>query len=168
MRRKRNCILIGIGLALVAGPAAVSAQAPFAVNDITATIVQTLDIIPIRHLSFGRIVPFGTPGTVKVGHAGALEADNARLLGGAANAQFLVTGEPNETFQIFLPPNNTVAVTRGSDLMRVDFFEHGAGPFPALNSAGELIFNVGAILSVGGNQRSGDYSGTFQVTVSYE
>jgi hypothetical protein len=83
-------------------------------------------------------------------------------------APFSVTGENNASFNITLPANNTVQLTRtgGTEKMNVNSFTHNASL--QLSGTGTATFKVGATLEVNANQVAGEYSGSFSVTVAYQ
>jgi hypothetical protein len=85
--------------------------------------------------------------------------------GATTAAAFTVSGLALQTYGITLPGSATV--NSGADSMTVNGFNHDAGVAPALDGTGAASFNVGGTLNIGANQASGAYSGTFNVTVSY-
>lgn len=83
-------------------------------------------------------------------------------------APFSVSGESDAAFNITLPANNTVELTRsgGSEKMSVNGFAHNSTL--TLSSSGIESFSVGATLTIGGSQVAGEYTGSFSVTVAYQ
>ena len=83
-------------------------------------------------------------------------------------APFTVSGENDAAFNITLPADGTVELTRsgGSETMAVDGFAHNSTL--TLSSASTESFSVGATLTVGGSQVAGEYTGSFSVTVAYQ
>ena len=83
-------------------------------------------------------------------------------------APFTVSGEGDAAFNITLPADGTVELTRsgGTEKMSVDGFDHNSTL--TLSSAGTESFSVGATLTIGGSQVAGEYSGSFSVTVAYQ
>lgn len=132
------------------------------------TIVKTQD------LSFGAFVA-GTGGTVTISPQGMRTAGgNVTLMTGGQFSQgnaasFDMTGSPNATYQITLPANNSVTLTRsqGGSMSLTSFASSPSGS-GQLSSAGNQTLYVGATLAVGNNQAPGSYSGSFAVTAVFQ
>ena len=132
----------------------------------TITVAVPISISAVGNLDFGTMVTTGTAGTVTVTPAGARSSVNVDLLGGVPSAaSFDVTGGGGANYSITLPSSATLS--SGGNTMAVDTFTHDAGVPPNLSAGGSDTFNVGATLNVGATQAAGTYSGTFDVTVSY-
>ena len=124
-------------------------------------------------LNFGTVSRSSAAGTVTVPTSG-----NRTSTGGVgvlssssySPAPFTVTGETSANFNIALPINGTVLLTRtsGSETMPVNTFLSSIGTSPTLSSTGLATFVVGATLLIGANQIAGDYKGSFAVTVAYQ
>lgn len=82
-------------------------------------------------------------------------------------ASFSVTGDSSLTYAITLPGNGVVSLTSGSNTMAVNNFTSNPASTGQLSVGGSQTLMVGATLSVGSNQASGSYSGSFNVTVTY-
>ncbi len=120
-------------------------------------------------LAFGKFVA-GSAGTVTVSPAGVRSASGGVVLvpsGAGAAAQFSVTGDPNLTYAITLPGDGAVSLTSGANSMAVTTFTSSPSPTGTLGAGGTQTLLVGATLSVGSNQATGNYSGAFDVTVNY-
>ncbi len=170
MMPRRFTIQAGVSLAALAlvalGPS--HARADTATATASAEVAQAIQVAVNTNMDFGRLAPTGTAGTVDLATDGSRTATNVDLLGGGtvSAAVFDVTGAANEAYSITLPASTTLADGAGNS-MSVDTFAHDAGSSPSLNGAGSDQFNVGATLHVGANQTAGTYTGTFDVTVSY-
>lgn len=144
---------------------AVLAPACWAVNPIA--------IVNTQALAFGSFAA-GSGGSVTLSAAGVRSAGGVVVLlssdAGAA-AQFSVTGDPNVSYSITLPANGGVALTSGANSMAVNnFTSNPSASTPStglLSAGGSQTLTVGATLSVGSNQASGSYSGSFNVIVNY-
>ena len=83
-------------------------------------------------------------------------------------ASFSVTGDMNTTYAITLPANGVVSLTSGANSMALnDFTSNPAATSGQLYASGSQTLTVGATLSVIGSQATGDYTGSFTVTVDY-
>jgi uncharacterized protein DUF4402 len=91
----------------------------------------------------------------------------ASLGSGAAvtAAAFTVSGQGSATYAITLPASATV--TSGANTMTVNGFTSNPAGTGTLSGAGSQNLLVGATLNVGASQATGTYSGTFDVTVTY-
>lgn len=123
-------------------------------------------------LSFGSFTA-GAGGTITVSTAGARMKTGSVILvnqgGSASAAQFTVSGTPSAAYSISLPANGTVFLSDGaSGSMALNSFTSSPNGSGVLSGGGTAQVNVGATLTVGNNQASGSYSGSFSVTVNYE
>lgn len=154
MKKYRVRILVALAGALMA--ASVSWAAVIAISN-------------TQGLAFGKFVA-GSGGSVTVSPAGGRSASGGVVLlssGAGAAAQFSVTGDPSVTYAISLPGNGVVSLTSGSNSMALNNFTSSPNLTGALSVGGSQTLTVGTTLSVGSNQASGSYSGTFNVTVNY-
>lgn len=120
-------------------------------------------------LAFGKFAA-GLGGSVTVSPAGARSAGGAVVLvasGGASPALFSVSGDPNLTYAISLPANGTVSLAAGANTMTVSNFTSSPSPIGQLSAGGTQTLSVGATLSVGSNQPTGNYLSSFDVFVDY-
>ncbi|MEI7660830.1 MAG: DUF4402 domain-containing protein [Bacteroidota bacterium] len=148
-------------------------------NQINATILTPITLAETHALDFGLMtVPSGivnvtlTTGTIRIASIPA----NIGLLALApfpATAAYSVSGSASVNYVISLPPDNTVTITQGSNPMHVDGFiaktaSAGVdGITGTLDGSGNDNFVVGATLKLANGQPIGTYTGTFDVTVSY-
>lgn len=126
-------------------------------------------IVNTQALAFGKFVA-GSGGSVTVSPGGVRSASGGVVLvpsGAGTAAQFAVSGDANLTYAISLPGNGVVSLTSGSNSMALNNFTSSPNLTGALSVGGSQTLAVGATLSVGSNQASGSYSGTFDVTVNY-
>ncbi|MGV8892780.1 MAG: DUF4402 domain-containing protein [Burkholderiaceae bacterium] len=120
-------------------------------------------------LAFGSLVA-GSGGTVTVSLTGVRSASGGVILlpsGSGSAALFSVTGNSSATYAITLPANGVVSLTSGANTMAVNNFTSNPAPTGQLSVGGSQTLSVGATLSVGSNQPSGPYSGSFNVMVNY-
>ena len=120
-------------------------------------------------LDFGIIIPGGAAGTVTLVPSTGVENFGGGVLYAAATGQpaiFAITGGANHTYNIAATPSpltlngslgGTLSLTLTTDL----------GASGTLNGTGNGTVKVGGTLSVGATQIEGNYTGNFQMTVSY-
>ncbi len=130
---------------------------------------RAITLTSVAGLNFGKILPFGSAGSVTVSVTGVATASNA-FIADASDAQassWTVNGVPGAPYAISLPSSN-VTITNGTENMTVSNFTRSGGSTQLfLDAGGNANFNVGARLNVGANQPAGVYAGTFNVTVNY-
>lgn len=132
------------------------------------TVAKTQD------LSFGGFVA-GGGGTVTVSPAGArTSGGDVTLLTSGVFAQFSpavfdISGSALTAYSITLPADGTVSVTsaQGHSMSLRSFTSSPAGS-GQLSGSGSQTLSVGATLVVGNSQPSGNYSGSFAVTVVFQ
>ncbi|MBX9885892.1 MAG: DUF4402 domain-containing protein [Novosphingobium sp.] len=136
----------------------------------SATIITPIRIVATAPLSFGVMAQPTAAGTVTVSPSGAITASGG-MVGNTAIAQgssgpqagkFRVSGEPGRQFFVTLPPAATVSRSGGS--MTITLFTVGA---LTGSPVGTLDIGVGGTLAIGAAQPLGTYTGTYQVTASY-
>ncbi len=149
--------------ALVAGKA-VAETADFQAS---ATILNAIAVTKIADLNFASIVPSATSAsTVVVDSAGSLTCGaGLTCLGTPSAADFTVAGTPDETYSLSLPADANI--TSGANTMLVESFTTDLAGNSGTLTGGASAFKVGATLNVGAAQATGNYAGTFTVTVNY-
>jgi len=141
----------------------------------TASMGRAQTLVANQELAFGSFAAGASAGTVTMSAAGGRSAGGGVFLissGGGAAASFTVTGTPGATYSITLPGDGVVSMALAGNpgtAMAVNNFV--SNPVATSGSTGLLtggtqILTVGATLSVGSNQASGSYSGSFNVTVN--
>ncbi len=152
----------------------VNAQKPKAVDGdgtATAKIITPIAIEEGNSLSFGSIASGTEESTVKISTEGnrTLESGDATLYTSDAGqtGTFDVTGAADHTYSITLPANGVVSLAGDGSPMAVKDFDCDLGETGLLGSDGKQTLTVGATLVVGDSQASGEYSGTYVVTVNY-
>lgn len=162
------------GAAVTAAPAAAQSAASQVSGTSQATVVEPAGISPIEDLRFGAIMQPATAGTVSIGTDDSVAATGGAVVGittpqpagGRGAGRFSITGDPNRFFLVF--GLNTLTVGNGSSTMIVDqmranlFF--GFGRF---DGSGDYLLRVGGRLRIDANQPTGEYSGTYDLTVLY-
>jgi hypothetical protein len=159
--------IVGIAIGTTAFAAQNTATGTGTAN---ARIITAISIVPGTALNFGDVVPSGVAGTVSVDAAGVRTSAGGASLGnatGVAAGAFTVGGQANATYSITLPANGVVTVTSGANSMAVNNFVSNPSGTGTIGAGGTQALGVGATLSVGINQAAGSYTGTYQVTVTY-
>lgn len=136
----------------------------------SATIITPISIVATAPLRFGVMAQPTAAGTVTVSTAGAVSTGggmvgNTAIAQGSAGPQagkFRVSGEPGRQFFVTLPLAATV--NRSGASMIITLFTVGA---LTGSPVGTLDIAVGGTLTVGAAQPVGTYSGTYQITASY-
>lgn len=152
-------------------PAAALAQAP-ANTTASATIVRPLTITKTSDMAFGRIIlPATGNGAVTLpANADTATPTNVTLLGAVTRAKYTIDGEGGQVVTIATPPTfdmagpgaDVLTVTLASDLGAATTLSN------ALGAAGTATLNLGGSFPVAFNTTAGTYTGTFDVTVSYQ
>ncbi len=157
---------------LVLAAEKVSAQ-----GDVTAKITTEIGIEQNTALSFGSIAPGDQASVVTISTTGTLRtltSGNATLnvTDGGAYGAFTVGGTPSAGFDITLPTDPvtldaTTGEGAGTATMTVNTFTSNPSGSGTIGATGSTPLNIGASLNIAVNQVSGDYSGTYDVTVVY-
>lgn len=144
-------------------------------GDATVT-VQTIpiEVTNVSTLDFGTLLPFGRPGTVTITTAGGSNTSNLLLIEQGSVAEWSVKGTGNAPYAVTLPANISLTSDNGNESpMTVSAFRTSARssgystPISVLDASGDGSFTVGATLNVGANQPAGTYTGSYEITVSY-
>jgi hypothetical protein len=134
----------------------------------STTIIKPLTITKNVDLAFGRIVrPSTGSGTVTIANT----ADTVTAAGGAVNltstttrAKFTISGENGLTATLSVP--TTFAMNNAANVLTVTLSPDQTSPL-TLGSSDTIMF-VGGCFPVTSTTVSGAYSGTFDVTVTYQ
>ena len=134
----------------------------------SARIIKPIVLTNNQALIFGNIASSATLGTVSISTANVRTSSGGvtpSAVGDFKQAIYAASGEDNATYSILLP--GTVTITSGSNNMEVTNFVSDPGTTGTLSAAGTQTINLGATLNVGPNQPTGDYTGTYNVTIAY-
>ena len=142
-----------------------------------ATIIRPITLASEDDLEFGIITASTDGGTVTVPPTGTVTTSGVTLYDDSQQpASYDVSGEAGYTYSITLPASVTLSNNTGAT-MNVTGFKTNSGTEteePAgstgnsFDANGDATFYVGATLNIGAAQTSGEYTGTFSVTVAYE
>lgn len=155
--KQRNCIRLLIPLVLVGILAFFPAEG--AQGEITTS----------QPLAFGSFVPGSMAGSLTVDTNGNIDSFSSLeyVQGDVQEARFDVSSDSNTDYTIDLPNNNTVELTDESGSMYVNDFTSNPSGSGTLDGGSQTLY-VGATLEVGGGQSTGSYTGSFEVTVTFE
>lgn len=137
--------------------------------NVDARVVTPLVLTKNTDLNFGSFAASGVAGTVVLDLANSRTATGgvtALAIGATpSSANFSVAGEANSTVSINIPAN--VSLSNGAATMTLVPSTNSPAQV-TLNGSGSATFAVGGTLSVSANQASGNYTGTFNVSVTYQ
>lgn len=137
-------------------------------------LCQTIIVLSnTRGLNFGRFAAL-TGGAITINAAtGARTKTGTVVLMNsptAAQATYNVSksknGNVSQTVSITLPANNIVKMNSGANQMSVNNFVASPATITSVPNGG-MVLSVGATVSVANGQPSGNYAGTFNITVNY-
>jgi hypothetical protein len=169
------------------GLASAPAYAQSTSSQVNTIVLDRLSLVNSEQLDFGTLISGATAGTVTVSTTGARTVTGGVLAAGGAPqaAEFAGYGRRNQQVRISVPSgatalkhtdgvttmnmtNLTLGATVPNGLTQIAL---GAAPPPRFritSTTGLFTFNVGGQLTVAANQKPGQYSGTFAVTVTYQ
>lgn len=162
---KKFAILFGT-LLVLAPIAMAQGETASTTAQAAAVIIKPISCVKVADLDFGTIISNATDGSVTVEADGGPQSGQggATIFEPGNRAKFNVIGEPEYQFNLtydseveLTSGDNSLTATLASDL------ENGG----SLDATGEATFHIGGTLQVPGDSASGEYLGTFQVTVSY-
>ena len=170
---------------LLLTPVAVFGQSSASTSaNVSVNIYGAISITKSSDLVFGDVVAGSGAGTVTVD---AQNPSNNAVTGTGysvsssapqTRAAFSVAGSPSANYVIQLPAS--ITLSGPGTAMTVNAFkvstvtggvngtDQTSGYAGTLSASGSQVFDVGATLGVGAGQTVGAYTGTFNVTVSYD
>lgn len=160
--------ILGAAVA-VASLSATAAHAASATGQAKAKILRQITLTNTSDLQFATVISGASASTVAVSTAGAVTCGASLTctgtttaanfdIQGTNNAVVLVGGDSSVSMTGDLGGTMTAALTYSATSVTLT-----AGPGTVGGS-----FKVGGTLSVGANQNSGNYAGTFNVTANYQ
>jgi hypothetical protein len=162
----KSIVIASAAALLFSAPAMAAGNSDTQQGSATATVVAP---ITLQHTSgaaigFGKFTT-GTGGSVTVTPAGSgsVSGDVTFVSGNANTADaFTVAGEANRTFAI-----STTGGTVSNGAVSMSFATTASSATGTLNNAGAASFTVGGTLTVPGTATAGNYSGSYNATVTY-
>jgi Domain of unknown function (DUF4402) len=149
---------------------AINAQT--ATTVVAAKIVEPLTLAETASMHFGTMTSPTSTATVTIDATGARASAGSIVLLNqlpfASAAEYIVTGTQNATYSIAVPSSTTISNGVPANNMTVDVFSCNYPFFVGtIDGLGQSYFALGATLNLASGQASGDYAGTFDVTVAY-
>lgn len=142
-------------------------------NSASATIITPITLTNQSELIFGKVASMTSAGTMTMNPtSGAITYSNnqMKIASDDANrvlASYKVGGLAGQSFSITLPTTAVQLDGPQDKTMTVTSFTANK-PLVGNVLAENFTFKVGGTLNVGANQEAGQYTGTFDVTVTYE
>ena len=170
--------VIGAAAALAMAQAA-QAQSPTTASTSatgSAAVVQPITLVKNTDLAFGSLVrPSLGANTVIVDPASGARTltgtGDASLAGNqiASRATYSVAGEGGATFSVTIPSSFVMARVGGNETLPVSLTASAlTGALSgSIGAGGSANFSIGGSLPLSSTTVSGDYTGTFNVTVGY-
>ncbi len=129
-----------------------------------------LTVNTVQDLSFGSFAAVNG-GTVTIGTFSGRSSTGTVWLNPSGNgnaALFTVAGDPDTSFSVLLPANDTVFLSGPGTTMAInDFTSEPSGVSGRLDTLGTGTVRIGATLTVAPGQTPGAYIGSFFITVNY-
>ena len=168
--KKVTIILTGVILMSIASLNAFADGGSTATSSASASarIITPIALSTTQNLNFGNIASSNTLGTVTISTANVRTSTGGvtpSAIGAFTQAIYAASGENNATYSIQLP--SSVTISDGTNNMTVNNFVSDPGTTGVLSGSGAQTINVGATLNVGADQATGNYSGTYDVTIAY-
>lgn len=168
--------LAAVALAVLAAPTAWAqvGNSATASSNADATVITALTLNNTAGLDFGDFTPGTNGGTIVVATDGtpSTTGDVSVVDDSPQAAAFDVTGESAKVYDILLPGSAILGgpgVDMTADTFVAETASDGIGLTGTVTGGADTI-TVGATLTVAGvaTQTSGNYSGTFNVTITYQ
>ncbi len=135
-----------------------------------AVTLRPLSIVNTEDLDFGTMLRPTLAGTVVINPTNDARSVTGGVIaaGGTPRAaQFFTYGGPSQNVQVNRGPLPVLNRVGGGASMNVTGLTLNGPTLRFLTAAGLLDLRVGGTLAVAANQLEGDYSGTFQIIVTY-
>lgn len=154
---KNNPLILA---ALAASCLSSAAYAISADGNAGATVATALSLQESKTLHFGTFIPGATGGTIDT--SGAVSGSVSLVSAGQAG-MFEVTGTPSSTVNVAVPASVSLSNGGGGNMSATL-----SGPASkVLDNNGAGSFSVTGSLTVAPAQPTGNYTGTYTVTVNY-
>ena len=135
-----------------------------------AVALKPLSIVNRTDLEFGTLISSPVAGTVSINPTNDARTTTGGVTaasGGPHAAQFLTASTGNQFLQVNHNGLPTLTHTGGVATMKVTQLTLNGPVLRFIGPSGVLDLRVGGTLAVSANQLDGQYTGTFQITVTY-
>jgi len=174
MNRFLKIALCAAAVSALAAPAFAQSSATQSTTG-TTRIIQPITLAKDSDLAFGSVVkPNSGTNTVVINAASGARTltgggDAALAPSTSGRATYTASGEGGQTFSISTPDTFDMSRQGGSETLTVTLVRSAdTGTISgALGSAGTATFGVGGSFPVASATASGNYTGTFDVTIAY-
>lgn len=125
-------------------------------------------VVNTRSLAFGRFVA-GAGGPITVNPDGTRTSGGGVILlpSTSTSAAFTLSdNQKNATCSVSLPADGAVTLSNGTSTMPLTAFKTNLGS-TCVFSGGTVQLTVGVTMTVGPNQKPGNYSGNIPITVTF-
>lgn len=147
--------------------ASTSAQAATASASASAVILEQVVVTKTSDLNFGTIAIGTGGGTVTMGFTSNRTCGTGLVCSGVVTSgAFNIQGAGNQNVGINSDSSVTLTRVSGTETMSASLTRSASTA--TLTALGAGSFQVGGVLTVGGTQVAGAYTGTFNVTVNYQ
>ena len=142
------------------------ASADSVISRASAFIQQQIIVAQSLGIDFGKINFSGVADILTIAPDGTVTSKNGSSVveGEVTAGGFNAAGTPNANIIIEFTKGN---LTGPGVPMEINNFTHDAGQTASFDTNGNLEFKVGADLNINDSQVGGQYSGTYQVSISY-
>jgi hypothetical protein len=146
------------------------AQAATQAGSAKVITLKPLSIVKLRDLDFGRLAAGTTAGTVVIDPTTDARSTTGGVLAAGGTplaAQFYTYATGNQTLQVTRGALPVLNRAGGGATMNVTQLTLNGPVLRVIGAAGLLDLRVGGTLAVAATQLDGNYSGTFDITVTY-
>ena len=172
MRRVLQVLVGGAALSTTLAVQAQAQNSAIGTASSSVTIVRPITITNSAGLQFGKLAQPNAAASVTITPGGTVTRTGIGTVGAQTTsaAQFSVGGDGGAVFGITGPGSNTFAMTAGTSgtIVVTTSLSSALGTLSGTTgSAGSTTFTVGGTMPLASAQAIGTYSGTFNVTVTY-
>jgi hypothetical protein len=135
-----------------------------------AIAIKPLSIVKLRDMDFASAIPGATGGTIIIDPTNDSRSVTGSVIAAGGTplaAQFITAATAGRLLQVNHGGLPTLTRVGGGATMNVTQLTLNGPVLRTITATGILDLRVGGTLAVGANQLGGDYTGTFQIIVTY-
>ena len=154
MRLAAGCAGLLVAIGLAAPPSA----------------AQVVELKFEKNLAFGTVFVGRAGGAIIMSPGGVATTNPTGLFhrGGGQPAEFTLSTMPNTAFTVTISGSAPLtSVEPGRNGMTISDFRVQTTPLPPLNNLDRTKIAIGATIIIAGNQESGEYRGTYSITINH-